>query len=59
MSILIKSKFKAGNVWLVDYVEQLACGCGYSQRKTIRIEKKKEPTDQQIRDEIKNQGENI
>lgn len=50
--IIVKSINKAGSTWLVDYVEQLPCGCGFSQRKTVHIIQKNEPTTKQIENAI-------
>ena len=50
--MIVKSIFKAGSVWLVDYVEPLACGCGYTPRKTIQIAQTNKPTEKQIENAI-------
>lgn len=50
--IVIKSKEKIGSTWLIDYVEPLPCGCGYTQRKTVQIKQENEPTIKQIENAI-------
>lgn len=58
--IIVKSKYKAGQTWLVDYVEELACGCGYKPRTTVKIIQEKEPSEIQIYNAInKSKRENV
>ena len=40
--IVIKSKFKAADTWLIDYVEEMDCGCGFHPRRTLKLKQKKE-----------------
>lgn len=58
--IVIKSKFKAADTWLIDYVEEMDCGCGFHPRRTLKLKQKKEPTQTQVENALnKSKGKNV
>lgn len=58
--VIVKSHFKAGDTWLVDYVEEMDCGCGFKPRNTVRIKQNKKPTQTQVENALnKSKGENV
>ena len=50
--VIVKSIQKYGSVWLIAYTEPLACGCGFTPRKTIQIAQTNKPTTKQIQNAI-------
>lgn len=59
-AITIKSTFQAGEVWHVDYVEAMDCGCGFKPRTTVTLKQSKKPTQKQVENAInKSRGQDV